>query len=149
MFVHLQSLLKHKTGSLLDGCRLCCFLEKEMPLLRDPNELGCDSKHEINGWQWICLLLLFLMRAFYCVQMNPLCKLYIEPYRKNYQADSDALNKNVVHYRGECEWNVSQIGISTNVVSTKWYHLGINAILFAAETRIYLKGVLITFHFML
>ena len=27
-----------------------------------------------------------------------------------------------------CELNVSQIGISTNVVSTKWYHLGINAI---------------------
>ena len=25
------------------------------------------------------------------------------------------------------EWNFSQISISTNVVSTKWYHLGINA----------------------
>ena len=47
---------------------------------------------------------------------------------KNYQADTDALNKNVVQYRGDCEWNVSQISISTNVVSTKWYHLGINAI---------------------
>ena len=51
--------------------------------------------------------------------MNPLGKLYLEPYRKNYQADTDALNKNVVQYRGECEWNVSQISISTNVVSTK------------------------------
>ena len=28
--------------------------------------------------------------------MNPLCKLYIEPHGKNYQADTDALNKNVV-----------------------------------------------------
>ena len=70
----------------------------------------------------------FVMRAFYCVQINPLCKLYIEHYRKNYQADTDALNKNVVQYIGDCEWNVSQIRISTNVVSTKWYHLGINAI---------------------
>ena len=26
---------------------------------------------------WICLLLMFLLRAFYCIQMNPLCKLYI------------------------------------------------------------------------
>ena len=71
---------------------------------------------------------MFVIWAFYCVHMNPLCKLYIEPYGKNYRADTDALNQNVVQYRGECEWNVSQIGISTNVVSTKWYHLGINAI---------------------
>ena len=52
---------------------------------------------------------MFLMRAFYCVQMNPLGKLYIEPYGKSYmyQADTGALNKNKVQYRGECEWNVS------------------------------------------
>ena len=149
MLVHHQSLLKHKTRSLLEGCRLCFFLKKEMPLLRDPNELGYDSKQDTNGWQWICLSLMFLMRAFYCVQMNPLCKLNIEPYRKNYQEDTDALNKNVVQYRGECEWNVSQIGISTNVVSTKWYHLGIKCNFFVTETRIYLKGELITFHFVL
>ena len=48
------------------------------------------------------------MRAFYCVEMNPLCKLFIEPYGKNYmwmmyQADTGALNKNKVQYRGECE----------------------------------------------
>ena len=30
-------------------------------------------------------------------------KMYIEPYRNNYQADTDALNKNVVQYRGDCE----------------------------------------------
>ena len=30
-----------------------------------------------------------------------LCKLYMEPFGKNYQADTDALNKNVVQYRGE------------------------------------------------
>ena len=49
------------------------------------------------------------MRAFYYVEMNPLCKLFIEPYGKNYmyQADTGALNKNKVQYRGECEWNVS------------------------------------------
>ena len=61
---------------------------------------------------------MFLMRAFYFVQMNPLWKLYIEPYGKDYQADTGALNKNKVQFRGECEWNVSQISISTNV-STK------------------------------
>ena len=71
MRVHHQSLLKHKTGSLLEGCRLCCFLKKEMPLVRNPNEL--------------------------------VYKMYIEPYRNNYQADTDALNKNVVQYRGDCE----------------------------------------------
>ena len=32
-----------------------------------------------------------------------------------------------------------KISISTNVVSTKWYHLGINATFFATEARIYLK----------
>ena len=71
-------------------------------------------------------------------------KLYMEPFGKNYQADTDALNKNVVQYRGECEWNVSEINI-TKVVSTKWYHLGITAIFFA-KAKIYLKGVLIKFH---
>ena len=30
--------------------------------------------------------------------------------------------------------NVSQISISTNVVSTKWYHLGVNAILLQQKT---------------
>ena len=57
---------------------------------------------------------------------------YIELYGKNYQADTDALNNNLVQDRGRpdkekklvsvkilCEWNVSQISTSTNVVSTK------------------------------
>ena len=149
MFAHLQSLLKHKTECLLDGCILCCFLKNEIPLLRDPNEWRCDNKHDTNGWRWICLLLMFLIRAFYCVQMNPLCKLYIEPYRKNCQAHTDALNKNVVQYRGKCEWNASQISISTNVVSTKMVSFRNKCNFFATETGIYLKGVLITFHLVL
>ena len=87
---------------------------------------------------------------------------YIEPYGKNYQADTDALNNDLVENRGRpdteeklvsvkilCEWNVSQISISTNVVSTKWYRLGINAIFLATEARINLKGVLIAFHLVL
>ena len=47
---------------------------------------------------WICLLLhvMFPLRAFYSIQIT-----YIEPYGKNYQADTDALNKNLVQYRGE------------------------------------------------
>ena len=50
MFVHLQILLKHNTGSLLEECIECCFLKKEILLLKDPNELGCDKKHGTNGW---------------------------------------------------------------------------------------------------
>ena len=53
---------------------------------------------------------------------------------KNCQAETDALSKNVVQYRGEAglsqhpSWmKCLKISISTNVVSTKWYHLGINA----------------------
>ena len=57
---------------------------------------------QMDGGEFVCYKR-FLMRAFYCVQMKPLCKLYIEPYRKNYQADTDALNKNVVQNRRECE----------------------------------------------
>ena len=57
---------------------------------------------------------------------------YIEHYGKNYQEDTDptdALNTNLVQYRGEAGLLVSQISISRNVASTKWHHLGINAIL--------------------
>ena len=71
---------------------------------------------------------MFLLSAFYCIQMNPLCKLYIQPYGKNHQADTDVLNENVIQNRGEAGLS-GQISISTNVLSTKWYHLGINAIL--------------------
>ena len=47
-----------------------------------------------------------------CRDEPQVCKLFIEPYGKNYmwmmyQADTGALNKNKVQYRGECEWNVS------------------------------------------
>ena len=52
MFVHLQSLLQHKTGSLLEGCIQCCFLKKEILLLKDPHKLGRATlnKHDTNGW---------------------------------------------------------------------------------------------------
>ena len=63
---------------------------------------------EMDGGEFVCYKC-FSWEPFYCVQMNPLCKLYIEPYGKNYmyQADTGALNKNKVQYGGECEWNVS------------------------------------------
>ena len=71
---------------------------------------------------------MFLLKAFYCIQMNPLCKLYIEPSGKDYQADTDANKQNVIQYRREavsvnilCEWNGSEISISTNVVYAKLY----------------------------
>ena len=106
---------------------------------------------------------MFLLRAFYLIQMNPLCKLYktlfnffsscfgeatrklsmkplskkkpihlsIQPCGKNYRTDTEVwLNteEKLVSVNILCEWNVSQISISTNLVSTKWYHLRINAI---------------------
>ena len=58
---------------------------------------------------WICLLLTFLLIAFYCIQMNPLCKFYNDSFRKNYQVDTDTLNKYVVQYRQRrsSEWSQS------------------------------------------
>ena len=95
---------------------------------------------------------MFLLKAFYCIQMNPLCKLYIEPSGKDYQADTDANKQNVIRYRGEavsvnilCEWNGSEISISTNVVYAKLYQLGINAIFTMNRSQNYLKGVFIFF----
>ena len=48
----------------------------------------------------ICLLLMFLLRAFYCIQMNPLCKLYLMEELSSRKL-TDVLNKNLVQYRGE------------------------------------------------
>ena len=45
------------------------------------------------------IYVLDLSRAFYCIQMNPLYNLYMG--RTCSQADTDALNKNLVQYRGE------------------------------------------------
>ena len=33
-------------------------------------ELGCDNKHDTNGWVNLSVMT-FSMRAFYCIQMNP------------------------------------------------------------------------------
>ena len=41
------------------------FPQKEILLLKDPNELGCDNKHDTNVW-----VLMFLLRGFYSIQMN-------------------------------------------------------------------------------
>ena len=56
------------------------------------------DKHGTNGWVNLSVinvstetLLLFTVSRSTC----------IEPYGKNYQADTDALNKNLVQYRGE------------------------------------------------
>ena len=32
-----------------EGAFLCCFLKKEIALLKDPSELGCNNKHDTNG----------------------------------------------------------------------------------------------------
>ena len=45
---------------------------------------------------WICILLMFPLGAIYRIQMSPSCKLYIME-----ETETDALNKNVVQYRGE------------------------------------------------
>ena len=48
--------------------------------------------------EWICLLLLY---DFYWEIFTVSRWTYIEPYGKNYQADTDALNKNLVNTAGE------------------------------------------------
>ena len=48
-------------------------------------------------------LFFFFFLQFFESFRGKMCKLYIEHYRKNYQADTDALNKNVVQYIGDCE----------------------------------------------
>ena len=45
--------------------------------------------------------------TFYCIQMNPLCKFYTDSFGKNYQVDTDALNKYVVQYRQRRSWSKS------------------------------------------
>ena len=62
---------------------------------------------EMDGGEFVCYKC-FSWEPFYCVQMNPLCKLYIEPYGKNYmyQADTGALNKNI---RFNTEENVNEM----------------------------------------
>ena len=149
MFVHLQSLLKLNTWSLLEGCILCCFLKNEIPLLRDPNELGCDNKHDTNGWGWSCLLLMFLMRTFYCVQMNALCKLYRRTL-------SEELSSRYWCIKQECGsmqvrmWMKCFTNLHINKCSVhKMVSFRNKCNFFATETGIYLKGVLITFHFVL
>ena len=102
---------------------------------------------------WICLLLMFLLRAFYCIQMNPLCKLYI----------MEELSSRNWCIKQECgsiqrrSWSQS-----TTIVNEMSHKLAYQQMqypqnisfrnkcdFFATEARIYLKGVLITFHFVL
>ena len=85
------------------------FCQKRNIAAKGPKWVGMRQQTwQMDGGEFVCYKC-FSWEPFYCVQMNPLCKLYIEPYGKNYmyQADTGALNKNKVQYGGECEWNVS------------------------------------------
>ena len=75
--VHLQSLFKHKTGSLLEWWIWNAVSSKNKYYCKR-TQMSWDATTNmtpIDGW--ICLLLMFLLRAFYCIQMKPSCKLYI------------------------------------------------------------------------
>ena len=58
--------------------------------------LRCDNKHDTNGWMNLSVIYVsvesFLSRGTPYVSCTS---------RKNYQAETDTLNKNVVQYRGE------------------------------------------------
>ena len=41
-----------------------------------PQKINTTAKHDTNGWMNLSVIM-FLLGAFYCIQMNPLCKLYI------------------------------------------------------------------------
>ena len=97
MFVHLQSRLKHNTGSLLEGCIECCFVRNAILLLEDPNELEYHNKNDTNGWVNLSVINVSV-ESFLLYPDEPL--MYVV-HGKNYQADTDALNKNVVQYRGD------------------------------------------------
>ena len=75
---------------------------------------------------------MFLLGAFYCVQMNPLCKLHImeELSSRNgcIKQECGSIQRRSWSHSTYFVNEMSQISISTNVVSTKWYHLRINAI---------------------
>ena len=98
----------------------------------------------MNGW--ICLLLMFLFRAFYCIQMNPLCKFYSHFFGKNYLVDSDVLNKYVIQYRQRRSWSQSTSFVNEMfhklAYQQIWYPrngiLGVNAI-FCNRSQGFLK----------
>ena len=69
--------------------------QKEIPLLKDPNELRCHNKHDTNGWVNLSVITVGSFLLY------PDERLKYVIHGKNYQPDTDALNKNVVQYRGE------------------------------------------------
>ena len=71
---HLQNLFKHKTGSLLN---IMLFPQKINTTARGPKWAGMRQMNMTQMDGWICLLLMFPLGAFYSIQMNPLCKMYI------------------------------------------------------------------------
>ena len=87
---------------------------------------------------WISLLLLFLLRAFYCIQTNSLCKLYImeELSSRNWcikQECGSIQRRSWSQFVNEMSHKLAYQ--QNDVVSTKWYHLGINAIFFCNRSQ--------------
>ena len=69
MFVPFQSQLKHKTGSKdVTVVHILLFhkIRNTTELLKDPNELGCDNKHDTNGWVNLSVILIILIT---CIKM--------------------------------------------------------------------------------
>ena len=58
---------------------------------------------QMDGGEFVCYY------CFYWQLFTVSRWTYIEPHGKNYQADTDALNKNLVQYRGEA-------GLSKNLL---------------------------------
>ena len=115
--------------------------------------MSWDATKNIQMDGWICLLLMFLLRAFYCIQMNPLCKLYI----------MEELSSRNWCIKQECgsiqrrSWSQSTSFVNEMSHNLAYQQMFIHKMVsfrnkcdfFETEARIYLKGVLITFHFLL
>ena len=96
----------------------------------------------------ICLLLMFLLRAFYCIQTNPLCKLYIMEELSSRNWCINLHPANIFYIQIIPTW-VQSDPIKKNMlkitrISTLWhFHLFKNVLLFISQTT-YHVGVLIT-----
>ena len=73
--------------------------KKRETTVKDPNELGCDNKHDTNGWVNLSVINVSIESFSQYPDepaQNPMGRI-----AKNYQEDTDALKNNLVQYRRE------------------------------------------------
>jgi len=109
------------------GMHIMLFPQKWNTTTKVPKWVGMPQQTWHN-WMGAFVCYCFCWELFTVSRRTPYvsCTLW-----KNYQVETRMwfnTKEKLVSVNILCEWNVSEISISANVVSTKWYHLGINAI---------------------